>query len=131
MESNNVIVFPKKQFKTQMPNSLEEISNNMDMIRHVHIGETLAVVAPMLFEQLSIAGFDFSEDGDDLKHGAFIVEGIRSMLMHGYSMEHPFQELAEAVFIEDGEDSLRIVERVNLEFKSHFVHEDLIEDELE
>jgi hypothetical protein len=133
MESNNVITFPKAS-KVAPPITREQISNNMDLIRHVHVGETLSTIAPMLFEQLSLAGFDFTEDSEDLKYGAFIVESIRSMLMRSYDMPHPFQELAGAVFQEDAETGgLRIVEELNIKFASKFEfdgpEEDIEEEE--
>ena len=119
MSSNNVIVFPKVS-KVTPPQTVEQISNNMELIRLVHVGETLNTIAPMLFEQLGIAGFDFSEDSDDLKFGAFVVESIRSMLLRSYGIEHPFQEIADEVFIGQDDGSLRIAEELNIKFKSRF-----------
>ena len=128
MKSNNVIMFPNNKVKNQGPKTLEEINNNMDMIRQVHVGETISTIAPMLFEQLAIAGFEFSEDGSDLKHGAFLVESIRSLLMHSYEMGHPFQEIAESVFIPEG-DGLRITDKLDIVFKHNLTIEPELEDE--
>lgn len=130
MDSNNVIAFPKSPSKSsKQPPSLEEITNNMSMIKHVHIGETLSLVAPMLFEQLAIAGFDFQDEGDDLKYGAFVVEAIRSMLMRNYEMSHPFQEIAESVFTPDETGGLRIVDKLDIEFKSNLNVENFSREE--
>jgi hypothetical protein len=131
MSGNNIITFPKKgSGSAKQPPSLEEIQNNVSMIKHVHIGETISVVVPMLFEQLSIAGFDFVDEGDDLKYGAFIVESIRSMMMRSYDMPHPFQELADVVFTpDDSTGGLRIVEKIDHTFKSNFNPEVVLEDE--
>jgi len=128
MDSNNIISFPKINQNIKGPTSLEEINSNMDMIRHVHIGETISVVVPMLFEQLNIAGFDFQEDGLELKYGAFIVESIRSMLMYNYEMDHPFQQIAQEIFIPEEDGSLRIVNKLNIELDTRFY--DDIEKEL-
>jgi len=128
MSSNNVIVFPKVS-KMTPPQTVEQISNNMELIRLVHVGETLNTIAPMLFEQLGIAGFDFSEDSDDLKFGAFVVESIRSMLLRSYGIEHPFQEIADEVFIGQEDGSLRIAEELNIKFKSRFEIEEAEVDE--
>lgn len=128
MDSNNVIAFPKSK-STKQPPSLEEISNNMSMIKHVHIGETLGLVAPMLFEQLALAGFDFQDEGEDLKFGAFVVEAIRAMLMRSYDMPHPFQEIAESVFVPDETGGLRIVDKLDIEFKTNFNVENFVQEE--
>lgn len=55
--SNNVVTFPKTKIPSNMPTTIEEIEDNMDMIRQIHIQETIETVMPILFDQISIAGF--------------------------------------------------------------------------
>ena len=121
MDSNNVIVFPKKNMNPNMEySSFEEIDKNVEMMKHYHIQETIANIAPMIFNHLDVAGFDLSdEDATGIKDGAFIVESIRALLCKHHGMYHPFQLLAENVFIPDEEESgaLRITEHLNLELK--------------
>ena len=122
--SNNVIMFPQRNFgsegKVAPPQSIEEIHNNMDYIKHVHIQETIATIAPKLFEQLTMAGYDLTDEGeDDIKGGAFLVESIRSLLCKYYGIFHPFQEIAEMVFLAiDEEGTLTIAERIEVDLKN-------------
>jgi hypothetical protein len=53
----------------------------------------------------------------DIKNGAFMVEALRSLLCKYYSMNHPFQEIAENVFVEDGEGGYTIADTLVLELK--------------
>lgn len=91
----------------------------MEMIRQHHIHETLTTVAPKIFEILEIAGFDLmnEEMEKDIKNGAFMVEALRSLLCKYYNMNHPFQDIAENVFVEDGEGGYTIADTLVLELK--------------
>ena len=110
---SNIITFPREKIynKENPPTSLEEIKSNLDNIKQIHIQETISLIAPLIFQQLSIAGFELLDDDDpeSLKEGAFLVEAIRSMLLKYYDIEHPFQKIAENVFNleEDGVLSLK------------------------
>jgi hypothetical protein len=110
--ANNVVMFPSKNNndRPSAPQSIQEIRDNMDMIKHVHIHETIQAIAPKIFEQLAIAGYDLTDEGmeDDLKIGAFFVESMRSMLCKYYRIHHPFQDIAENIFIDDGDGGLTI-----------------------
>jgi hypothetical protein len=100
--SNNVVSFPKTKIPSNMPTTIEEIEDNMEMIRQIHIQETIETVMPILFDQISIAGFPPENETDDMKEGALIVEAVRSLLCKVYGVSHPFQDIAENIFIEDG-----------------------------
>lgn len=122
MDSNNVILFPKKNVKSSGLNySVEEIEHNVEMMKHYHIQETIANIAPMIFNHLDISGFTLSEedDLDDLKDGAFVIESLRSLMCKYYGINHPFQKLAENVFIPDqNEDGvLKIVDKLDINLK--------------
>lgn len=121
MQQNNVIAFPKEY---KGPVGLEKITENLDMMKHYHIQETIANIAPMIFTQLDIAGFSFDDEYEaqseqSLKEGAFIIEGIRALLCRHYGMYHPFQDLSDKVFtVEDMEGpSLKVVDSLNVEFR--------------
>jgi hypothetical protein len=118
--SNNVITFPRQNINKEKSISLKEIEHNMDMMKHYHIQETIANLAPIVFNQLEIAGFDIAEDEDaDIKDGAFIVEALRSLMCKHYGIYHPFQQISEKVFSPDEQEigALRIVDKLNLELK--------------
>jgi hypothetical protein len=120
MTSNNVVSFPKGK-NANKDITLEDIQHNMDMMRHYHIQETIQNLVPMIFNQLDIAGFGLIEDDVDLdvKDGALIVEALRSLMLKHYDMHHPFQQVAEAIFIPHPkeEGAFKIVNKLELELK--------------
>ena len=91
------------------------------MVKFNHINETLATVIPMLFTNLELAGFNFSVDEEEdidysVKDGSFIVESVRSMLCKYHNIKHPFQDIAEAVFIKNETDgSFAVTNKLNLD----------------
>jgi len=103
--SNNVVNFPKKHQNLQSPQSIEEVEDNMELIRQFHIQETIETIMPKLFDQLSLAGFEPAEEDGDIKDGAFVIEAVRSLLLKSYGIDHPFQEICENIF-EDAEDGM-------------------------
>ena len=120
MNSNNVVSFPKGKTVSR-DITLEDIQQNMDMMRHYHIQETIQNLVPMIFNQLDIAGFGLIEDDVDvdIKDGALIVEALRSLMLKHYDMHHPFQQVAEAIFIPHPteEGAYKVVDKLDLELK--------------
>lgn len=119
---DNIIQFPRKNGEEDrfLPTSEEEISSKVELLKYHHIHETLATVIPMLFANLEVAGFDCSDDTDEnIKDGAFVVEAIRSILCKYHGIDHPFQEIAQNVFLPDidHEGMLKVVEELNIKFK--------------
>ena len=114
---DNVIQFPGFK-KNSPPQSLEEINTNLENIKNIHVQETLALVIPMLFEQLAVAGFEFEEETSDVKSGALVVEAVRSMLLYKYDMYHPFQEISESIFKEESPGVFLVNKSINIDFKS-------------
>jgi hypothetical protein len=121
MSSNNVVSFPKGK-STSKDITIEDIQHNMDMMRHYHIQETIQNLVPMIFNQLDVAGFGLIEDDvdHDIKDGALIVEALRSLMLKHYDMHHPFQQVAEAIFIPHPkeEGAYKIVNKLELELKT-------------
>jgi|GEM_PF-2729259 hypothetical protein len=124
--SNNVIIFPKKSVKEPKYSTFEEIDRNVELIKHYHIQETIASIAPMIFNQLDIAGFSMVGDEEiqedellDIKDGAFIIESLRSAMCKYYGIYHPFQRISQEVFVEDEEDpdALKIVDELTIDLK--------------
>lgn len=120
MNSNNVVSFPKGKNASKSI-TLQDIQHNMDMMRHYHIQETIQNLVPMIFNQLDIAGFGLiEEDVDhDVKDGALIVEALRSLMLKHYDMHHPFQQVAEAIFVSHPkeEGAFKIVDKLELELQ--------------
>lgn len=120
MESNNVVTFPKPYSGPNASISAEEIVKNVEMMKHYHIQETISNLAPIIFNNLEIAGFGVSdEESLDLKDGAFIIESLRSIMCKHYGIYHPFQQISENVFFPDTteEGALRIADSLNIELK--------------
>ena len=120
--SNNVIQFPKQNARPSGDViDIEDITRNVEMMKLYHIQETIANLAPMIFNQLEISGFQISdEETTDIKDGAFIIESLRSLMSKYYDIYHPFQQIAENVFTPDDEEigALRIADSLNLELKN-------------
>lgn len=123
MHSNNVVTFPKLYAGPKEVIDPEEISRNIDMMKQFHIQETIINIAPMIFNQLDIAGFGFPDEQDSspevLKDGAFIIESLRAVMCKHYGIYHPFQKLSEEIFYPDDEDpeALKIVDSLNIVLK--------------
>lgn len=124
MVSNNVIAFPKAFNGPRNEDELspEEILKNVDMMKQFHIQETISQLAPMIFNQLEVAGFQLSDEDEelDIKDGAFVIESLRSMMCKHYGIYHPFQKISENVFSPDEDDSggLKIVDSLNITMKN-------------
>ena len=122
--ANNVITFPKRNpnIVDSRVTSIEDVQNNINMARHYHIQETIANIAPLIFNQLEVSGFNFPDDTDDedIREGAFIIESLRSMLCRYYGIYHPFQRISDSVFTPDEEEegTLRIVDYLDLNLKN-------------
>ena len=117
-----MIQFPKQNSRTSGEViAIEEITRNVEMMKLYHIQETIANLAPMIFNQLEISGFSITDDEiADIKDGAFIVEALRSYMSKYYDIYHPFQQIAENVFAPDAEEigALRIADSLNIELKN-------------
>lgn len=119
--SNNVLSFPKKNVRIQNLEQLEEVMIDAQM---QHVEQAVDFVAPILFEYLSQAGFDFSNtspeylENADVKQAAFILEAIRSVLSQKYGIEHPFQELALVAFTDLEDGGFKLADSVNITFKN-------------
>ena len=119
--NNNVLQFPKPYQGPSKP-TIEEIDDNIELMKYYHIQETVAALAPMIFNNLDVAGFYLTEDENvSVKDGAFILESIKSMMCKHMGLYHPFQTIAENVFSEELEnedfDSLVIVDRLEVDLK--------------
>ena len=119
--ANNIVVFPKSYVHPSDQQKLEDIQHNLEMMKQYHIQETITNLAPMIFNQLDIAGFGIIEEDidEDIKDGAFIIEALRSLMCKHYGIYHPFQLLAENIFSvnEDEEGVFKIVDSINIDLK--------------
>lgn len=119
-KNTNIIPFPKQHTNPTVETNIEEIQQSVDMMKHYHIQESIATIAPIIFNQLDVAGFylEGEETEDDMKDGTMILESIRSLMCRHYGMYHPFQDISENIFTPlENEDGMKISESINLTFK--------------
>lgn len=99
MESNNIITFP---INNKNGITIEEIKENLDSVKHMHIQDTLDLISPMMFQNLEIAGFyDLINDTKSLKMCALIIESMKALLCKYYNLDHPFHKFTEELFDEE------------------------------
>lgn len=118
--TNNIISFPHKNNMRKI--EPDEIENNLTMVKYNHIGETLALVIPILFNNIELAGFliddDETKSNINIKDGALIVEAIKAFLLKHYDIYHPFQDISNEVFEETEVDNeFKIKPKLSIEFK--------------
>lgn len=115
-----IINFPVKNARTVVtpPASEEDVMVGVDTMKLVHVNETLMAVSQMLFERLYAAGFDFSDfkTETELKYGSFLVETLNSLLCKYYDVYHPFQDLADKIFVRDENDEFTVVDELHMKF---------------
>lgn len=120
--TDNIISFPESRIVREDPNAgikpidHEEIKARVQLMNHLHVQEVIETLMPIVFSQLTIGGFDFSEDAD-IKDAAFITEAIRSVLCKQKQIDHPFQKVADQIFIDENDGILSVVDTLNINFK--------------
>ena len=99
--SNNIVHFPKSNRIANAPKNIEEIYTNLDILKRLHVDETLVLVSSMILEQLAIVGFDYSDEGEEFaaKETVFFLEALQALLFKKYGMEHAFHELADKILL--------------------------------
>lgn len=119
ISNNNIVSFPTTtELPYCPPKSLDEIKENIDLIRQVHVQQTLEILMESIFSQIYLAGFPV--DNDDIPsqiEGAFIAESLRAVLLNLYDIHHPFQKLIKVSFNERKDGMLEIVDEINIWLK--------------
>jgi len=114
--NNNIIQFPKTPKNTNNL-TVETVKSNIDDVKQFHINETISAIIPSMLQQMSLAGFDIAEEENDvtIKDGAFLVEAMKSMLCRHYNIFHPFQKIADSIFVDENNDgSLEMVNEISI-----------------
>ena len=122
--TDNVISFPENRIikRNLSPElKMEDVKDKLEAVKHTHVQETISLIAPMLYQQLSLAGFELIDDEDEsveaIKDTAFLIESIRSVLFKYYGLEHPFQKIAQNVFKAEESGLLSITDTLDLVLK--------------
>ena len=121
-KENNVIQFPSRGSKpVQAVLSEKEISTSVSLMKYNHINETLNTLVPMIFNNIELAGFnlipDENEEDENIKDSALMVEALRSLLCKHYEMKHPFQKLADEVFLAADDGSFTLAKALIVDFE--------------
>lgn len=96
--TDNIVPFPGVKRNTP-PQNLEEVQSNLDAIRQIHIEETMSLIVGVIFDHLSLAGFNFDPDEEEtIKDVALFLESLRSLLAKYNSVHHAFHPLADELF---------------------------------
>lgn len=93
--------------------TIDEIIQFRKNMQTMHIEEAMEFILPMFFGYCAQAGFIFADPEDEeydltgdkfFKDGILVTEALRSMLMKYYNIEHPLQQVADAMveITEDG-----------------------------
>lgn len=95
---SNVVQFPKEK-KGSPPQTLEEVHDNMEIVRHVHVDETMSLLTNVIFDNLALSGFNFTpEDESYVKDVALAFEALTSMLYKYHRMDYRLQGVADELF---------------------------------
>lgn len=94
----NVVQFPKEK-RGSPPQTMEEVQDTVELVRHVHVEETMQILAGSIFDNLALSGFNFTPDDDSYtKDVALAFEALKSMLYKYHGMDYPIQDIAEKHF---------------------------------
>lgn len=121
----DVISFPQDKItrtqeistEAELQVAKEDIEIRVKLMKTMHIQDVVEVLMPIIFSQLAIGGFDLS-DLTELKDAAFITEAIRSVLCKQKGILHPFQQLADKIFMDQEDGVLSIVDKIDLNFEN-------------
>lgn len=95
---SNVVLFPKEKLGSP-PQTMEEVQDTVEMVRHVHVEETMQILVGTIFDNLALSGFNFTpEDDSYTKDVALAFESLKSMLYKYHGMDYPIQDIAEKSF---------------------------------
>lgn len=94
------------------PSTLDGIRDRLDAVREVFVEAVAEEIYFSVLESVVRSGFSDSDE-DTEKDEALVYQAIKSLLMKGRGMSHPFQEIAEDAFEYDpsGEMVVRKVEK--------------------
>lgn len=89
---SNVVIFPKGK-KDSPPITMQDLMGSVAETRMFHADMILDVISENIMDLACDEGFPLGQE-DDVPHLVFMMESIKSALMHSIGIEHPFQDLA-------------------------------------
>lgn len=104
MSSNtNVVIFPKQKLNCP-PQTLDEMMEEIEMVRSEKVEYMIDDLMSDLFNLSSLEGFHLNKD-ENFVHTAFFVEAFKSALYASVDMYHPIQDIAvQAISVEESKE---------------------------
>jgi hypothetical protein len=130
--ANNIITFPKKNVRADDSGpvqSEDDVIERVAAVKQLHIDDVLSAIMDTVCVQLSVGGFDCTEDQSP--YLAFIAEGMRAMMNEQYGLHHPFQPLVNQVMVEDEEVEFELIYNINEDLINKIIDDEEIEEKVE
>ena len=102
---NNVVVFPKAK-QGAPANSIDEILENMEVIRKEQVEMLLDDTLSYVFSRCYQEGYDLSAD-HCVKPTAMVVESLRAALYRTVGMSHGLHDAADKMFVDESEAAVQ------------------------
>lgn len=101
--NSNIVIFPKQKLNCP-PQTLEEMIEDIEMVRSEKVEYIIDDLVSDIFNLCSFEGFHLQADDTHI-HTVFFIEALKSALYSSVDMYHPLQEIAEQVISIEKEDN--------------------------
>ena len=108
---NNVVIFPKSKREGSPVQSHDELIEKVMEARKEHIEYLIDEVMSAVFQRCIDEGFDLTKS-EAVKPTCLLVEAFRSSLFSTCGIEHPLQQTADQIFVEDSNDNEPLTEEI-------------------
>jgi hypothetical protein len=101
---SNVVIFPRSKREGAPVQSHEELIEKVTEARKDHIEYLVDEVMSAVFQRCIDEGFDLTKL-EAVKPTCLLVEAFRSALYGASGLEHPLQQAADQLFVEEANDN--------------------------
>lgn len=108
--NQNIIRGPWPTSEGNAATDVVEVQPGVKAVKANHIVETLLCIAPMLFHNLELAGFE--NNGEE---SMLVIEAVKSLMMKHHGLYHPLQDVAANLFVTDDTGEVHFAERLELD----------------
>jgi hypothetical protein len=115
------------------PLSAEGVVDSIMTMKLVHAQEALIPLVAMVFERLAAAGFILPDTEDEhlRKQAELVVEGLHSIMLGYYNIDHPFQKMSQSLFVIDKDGEVDLAESIEMSFEKGYPKQLALDDETE
>jgi hypothetical protein len=93
---SNVVSFPKGK-RNSPPQTLDEIVEQVELVRKEHIEVVIDDALAFVFSRLYEDGFDLGRE-ECIKTTSMLIETLRSTMYMSVNLSHPLHDLAERMY---------------------------------